>query len=89
MRVVAAADHQVAEQLLSGATVYDHSPVYIVTMTGGPFTAVRHPKGVPAPQGNVLTLTIDAATHRIADVGYVDAEPDLKQLASVSVNLAE
>lgn len=82
MNVVAAADHQEAETILSGATINDHAPVYVITITGGPFTSRMHRANVSAPQGNVLTLTIDAATHRLTDVGFVDAAPDLSSLGS-------
>ena len=82
MNVVAAADHQEAEAILSGATINDHAPVYVITITGGPFTALSHPPDAPAPQGNVLTLTIDAATHSLTDIGFVDAAPDLSRFGS-------
>jgi hypothetical protein len=87
IHAVAASDHQSAETLLSGATVNDHAPVYVITMTGGPFTAMHHPPGAPAPQGNVLTVTVDAATNRVTDIGLVDAEPDLSQLDTTPVDL--
>lgn len=87
MRAVAVADHQDAETYLSGATVYDHAPVYVVKIVGGRFTATRHPRGVPAPYGSVLTLTIDAATFRVTDIGYVDVEPDLSRLGSGEIDL--
>jgi hypothetical protein len=88
MHAVAAADHQAAESMLSGAIVNDHAPVYVITMTGGPFTATRHPPQLPAPQGNVLRVTVDAATHRVTDIGYVDVEPDLSQMGSHAVDMA-
>jgi hypothetical protein len=75
-------------RILSGAEIDDQAPVYVITLTGGPFTATRHPPGVAAPNGNVLTLTVDAATHRITDVGYVDTEPELNQLGPARVDLA-
>jgi len=87
MHVVAASDHQAAESIVSGAVIHDHAPVYVVKMTGGPFTATQHPPGIAAAQGNVLTVTIDVATHRVTDVGYVDAEPDLTSVASSPVDL--
>ncbi len=88
MHVVTASDHQAAATLLSGAIVNDHSPVYVVKMTGGPFTATSHPPGLPYPQGNVLTVTIDATTHRVTDVGYHDEEPDLGQIGSHPVEMS-
>jgi hypothetical protein len=83
IHVVAAADHQVAETLLSGAIINDNAPVYVIKMTGGRFTAPGAPSGVEAPQGNVLTVTIDAATHRVTDIGLTEQEPDLSQLGSI------
>ncbi|MEO8181964.1 MAG: hypothetical protein ABI895_24275 [Deltaproteobacteria bacterium] len=78
---VAAADHQVAETLLSGDIINDHAPVYVIEVTGGRFTAQDHqPREVPAPQGDVLTITVDAATLRVTDIGFVDVEPDLSAL---------
>lgn len=44
MLAVAASDHQVAQTMISGAIVNDHSPVYVIEMTGGPFSASRPPK---------------------------------------------
>ncbi|MGH7297133.1 MAG: hypothetical protein ACRELB_19500 [Polyangiaceae bacterium] len=87
MLAVEASDHQVSEAALSGAIISDHAPVYVVEMTGGPFTARRHPPGVPAPQGMVLRISVDAASYRITDVGYVDAAPDLSKVGPVLVNL--
>lgn len=84
MVAVLAADHQAAEAALgSGPGIPDHAPVYVISMTGGTFTATRHPPGATAPQSNVLTLTVDAATHRITDTGYIGEEPDLKQFGPV------
>lgn len=82
INVVAASDHQEVESILSGATIDDHAPVYVITITGGPFTSRRRPPDAPAPQGKVLTLTIDAATHRLTDVGFVDVVPDLSKIGS-------
>jgi hypothetical protein len=87
MHTVAASDRQAAEAVVSGAIVNDHGPVYVIKMTGGPFTAKKHRSGKPAPQGNVLTLTVDASSFRITDVGYVDAEPDLSSIGPVDVDL--
>lgn len=81
-----AADHQVAEKIISGDLVYGHAPVYVIKITGGPFTASRHPNGVAAPHGNFLTLTVDAATYRLTDTFYSDVEPDLTKIG-VAVNL--
>jgi hypothetical protein len=88
MQAVAASDHQTAEFILCGAIVNDHAPVYVIKMTGGPFTATHHPPRGAAPQGSVLTVTVDAATHRVTDVGYVNVEPDLTQIGSLTVDLS-
>jgi hypothetical protein len=87
MVAVAAADHQVAEMVLSGTTIPDHAPVYVIAITGGLFVAMRHAPGANAPQGSVLVLTIDAATRRVTDIGYVDEEPDLDEIGPVRVDL--
>ncbi len=87
MLAVAAADHQAAEAALSGAVIDDHAPVYIVQMTGGTFTALRHPRGAPAPHGDVLTVTFDATTMQVTDIGYDSIAPDLKQIDARPVDL--
>jgi len=87
MQVVAASDHQAVEFILSGAILDDHVPVYVIKMSGGPFTARRHPPGASAPQGNFLTATVDATTHRVTDVSYLKEEPDLSKIGSASANL--
>lgn len=87
MYVVAVSDHQSAETILSGANINDHSAVYVIVMTGGPFTAFDHPQGVDAPQGNVLTATINAATFNVTDLGIVHVEPDLATIALGTVDL--
>ncbi len=87
IRAVAHSDHQVAQSVVSGAIINDHAPVYVIQMTGGPFTSIQHPPGVPAAQGNVLTLTVDAQTYRITDIGYASVAPDVTQISSVAVDL--
>ena len=87
VRAVAAADHQAAESVVSGAIINDHSPVYVVQVTGGTFTALHHPPNVEAPQGSVLTITFDAATLRITDVGIDPVAPDLAQIDREVVEL--
>jgi len=89
MLVVAAADHQAAEKMISGAVISDRAPVYVVQMTGGPFTSVEHPPGVAAPTGHVLTLTIDARTYRVTDIGFSPVPLDLSQMGAPVVNLAD
>jgi hypothetical protein len=86
--VVAAADHQDAETILGGGTINDDAPVYVIVMTGGPFTAPNPPPGTPAVQSNVLTVTVDAATYRISDIGFVNAAPDLSTIALATVDLS-
>jgi hypothetical protein len=88
MIAVASPDHQAAEQIVSGDIVNDHAPVYVVVMTGGTYTADMAPPGVADPQGSVLTLTVDAATFRITDVGIIGVEPDLSKIASVITDLS-
>ncbi len=87
IEAVAAPDRQTAESTLSGAIIPDHAPVYVLKVKGGPFTSPRHPPGVAAPQHAFLTVTVDAATKRLTDIGYVDVEPDLTQIGSSVVDL--
>lgn len=87
MYAAAVSDHQAAERVLSGAVINDHAPVFVIVMTGGPFTALEAPPGVPATEGTVLTAVVDAATYDVTDVGIVNAEPDLSTIASATVDL--
>lgn len=88
IQAVAASDRQTAESILSGAIIPDHAPVYVLKVRGGPFTSQRKPPGVAAaPQRAFLTITVDAATKRLTDTGYDDAEPDLTQIGSPVVDL--
>jgi len=87
MRAVAVSDHQAAESIISGAIINDHAPVYVLEISGGVFTSPHHPPGALPPQGNVLTVTVDAATYRVTDVGYHDVAPDLVRIASLPVDL--
>jgi hypothetical protein len=87
MLAVAAVDHHAAENVVSGSIVNDHSPVYVVQMTGGPFIVPDHPRGVPAPQGDVMTVTVDAQTYDVTDVSYTATAPDLRQIDSDVVDL--
>ena len=88
MYAVAVSDHQVAEQAASGATIYDHAPVFVIVITGGTFTAREAPPGVAPFEGSVLTLTVIAATYETTDVGIVNVEPDLSKVASDRVDLS-
>jgi hypothetical protein len=87
MYVVAASDHQDAQTILSGANINDHASVFVIVMTGGPFTAHEHPPGAPEFQGTVLTETIDATTFRVTDVGFFQVEPDLSKIALATLDL--
>jgi hypothetical protein len=89
MIAVSSPDHQVAEQLVSGDIINDHVPVYVIEMTGGPFTAnaASLPPGQPAPQGSVLTLTVDAQSFDGLDLGIGDTAPDLTQISPHVVDL--
>jgi hypothetical protein len=89
MIATASPDHQAAEKIISGDVVNDHAPVYVIEITGGPFAARSSPPGVSAPQGNVLTITVDARTYRVTDVGITNDAPDLTQIGSVVVDLAQ
>jgi hypothetical protein len=84
-------DHQTAEQIISGDIVNDHVPVYVVEVTGSLFTATNAsvPPGAPPPQGNALTLTVDAQTYQVTDFGITPNVPDLTQISSDVVNLAQ
>ena len=88
MHAAAATDHQAAESILSGAIINDHAPVYVIVVTGGPFTPTHHPPGVTPQPASVLRVTVDAATHRVTDVGYTDVEPDLSQIGPLTVDLS-
>jgi hypothetical protein len=87
IQAVAASDRQTAASILSGAIIPDHAPVYVLKVKGGSFTPPRHAPGGAAPQHAFLTVTVDAATKRLTDVGYVDVEPDLTQIGSSVVDL--
>jgi hypothetical protein len=87
MLAVAASDHQAAETVISGALINDHVPVYVVQMTGGPYTATHHRDGTPAPHGDVLTVTLDAADYRVTDVGYDVVAPDVSLIDTDVVDL--
>jgi len=89
MDAVAVADHQLAADLISGATVDDHVPVFVVQMTGGVFTSMRHPPNLPPPTGEVLTITYDARTFRVRDIGIDHQRVDLSRLHPQVVNLLQ
>jgi len=58
-----------------------------VQMTGGTFTATHHRYGQPAPRGTVLTVTFDAATMEVTDVGYDTVAPDLTKIDPQPIDL--
>lgn len=91
MIAVYSPDHQAAEEILSGDIVNDHVPVYVVEVTGGPFTcnACSYPPGASAPQGNALTITVNAQTFQVTDFGISPNVPDLTQISPDVVNLAQ
>jgi hypothetical protein len=87
MRAVWVSDHQAAEAALGSSILDDHSAVYVIVITGGPFTARGAPYGAPVPEGHVLTLTVNAETYEVTDVQISDVEPDLSEIASASMEL--
>ena len=88
IHAVAASDHQNAETVVSGAVIADHDPVIVVQMEGGPFTATtRPPNGAAPPQGDVLTITFDAASHRVTDIGYDASPADLRRIDAEVIDL--
>lgn len=89
MIATASPDRQAAERIISGDIVNDHAPVYVIEITGGPFTARSSPPGVPATQGDVIILTVDARTYGVTDAGITNEAPDLTQIGSVVVDLAQ
>lgn len=89
MIAVWSADHQEAEQIVSGAIINDHVPVYVIEMTGGTFTSDSAPPfGVP-PHGTVFTLTINAETFEGTDAGITNTKLDLHQIGAHVVDLLE
>jgi hypothetical protein len=91
MTAVCSPDRQAAEKAISGDIVNDHVPVYVVEVTGGPFTdnLASVPPGGSAPQGNALTITVNAQTFQVTDLGITSNVPDLTQISSDVVNLAQ
>jgi hypothetical protein len=91
MIAVYSPDDQAAESIISGDIVNDHVPVYVIEVTGGPFTDTNAsvPPGAPPPQGNALTLAVDAQTYQLTDFGITPNVPDLTQISSDVVNLAQ
>jgi len=90
MLAVYSPDHQLAEEIISGDIVDDHVPVYVIEVTGGPFTcnSCSFPPGASPPQGDAFTLTLDAQTYQVTDFGIYPNAPDLTQISPDVVNLA-
>jgi len=91
MIAVYSPDHQAAEKIVSGDIVNDYVPVYVIEVTGGPFTDnnASVPFGASPPQGNALTITVNAQTFQVTDLGITPNVPDLTQISSDVVNLAQ
>jgi len=87
LHAVAAFDHQAAETVISGAEIGDHVPVFVVQATGGPFTADHAPPGGTAPIGSVLTVSYDAETLAVTDIGLDDTAPDLQKIDAEQIDL--
>ena len=85
---MASPDSQAAWEAVGGDIVPYHEAVYIIVITGGTFTADRHPSGVPAPQGGVLTLSVDAATYIGMGSMISNIVPDLSKISSDIVDLS-
>jgi hypothetical protein len=64
---------------------------YVTEVTGGLFTDTNAsvPPGASPPQGNALTLTVDAQTYQLTDFGITLNVPDLTQISADVVNLAQ
>jgi hypothetical protein len=91
MLAVYSPDRQAAEKTIGGGIVNDHVPVYVIEVTGGPFACggCSSPSGASAPQGNAITLTVDTQTFQVLDFGIASSVPDLTQISSDVVNLAQ
>jgi hypothetical protein len=91
MIAVYSADRQMAEKIVSGDIVNDHVPVYVIEVTGGPFidNSASGPPGAAPPQGNALEITVNAQTFQVTDFGITPNVPDLSQISSAVVNLAQ
>jgi hypothetical protein len=91
MTAVCSPDHQAAEKAISGDLVNDHVPVYVVEVTGGLFTDKNAsvPPGGSPPQGSALTITVNEQTFQVTDFSVTANAPDLTQISSDVVNLAQ
>src|SRR5580698_2581238 len=91
MIAVYSPDDQAAQEIISGDIVNDYVPVYVIEMTGGPFTCsgCSGPPGASPPQGNALTITVNARTFQVTDFGITPNVPDLTKISPDVVNLAQ
>ena len=76
---VVASMRTAANRLVNGAEISDDATVYVLDVYGH-FVAMRHPRGVPAPSGTVLTIIVDAATMTPVDTTISKTAPDLSGL---------
>ena len=91
MIAVYSPDDQAAQEIISGEIVNDHVPVYVIEVTGGPFTcnSCSVPPGASPPHGNALTITVNAQSFQGTDFGITPNVPDLTQISPDVVNLAQ
>jgi hypothetical protein len=89
MKAVYGPDWQAAQTAIVPTTVYEHRPVYVVQVTGGTFTAQRHPFGTAPRHGNVLVVVVDAETYDIRSLAYVSTARDLTQIGQEIVDLPD
>jgi hypothetical protein len=91
MIAVYSPDDEVAQKILTGDIVNDQVAVYVIEVTGGPFTcqSCSTPSGASPPQGNALTITVNAQTFQTTDFGITSNVPDLTQISPDVVNLAQ
>jgi len=91
MIAVYSPDDEAAQEIISGDIVNDHVPVYVIEVTGGSFTcnSCSVPPGASPPQGNALTITVNAQTFQVTDFGITPNVPDLTKISPDVVNLAQ
>jgi len=90
MVAVYSTDGTAAEEIVIGDIVNDNFPVYVIEVTGS-FTcnSCGVPPGASAPQGNAITLTVNAQTFQVTDFGIQPNPRDLAQISPDVVNLAQ
>jgi hypothetical protein len=91
MIAVYSPDDEAVQEIISGDIVNDHLPVYVIEVTGGPFTcnSCSVPPGASPPQGDALTITVNAQTFQVTDFGITPNVPDLTKISPDVVNLAQ